>query len=188
MNMIAISALWMPIVLAAVAVFVVSSILHMVLQYHRADYKKIPNEAEALAGLAKAALPPGYYNFPYCESMKEMGSPEGLEKLRRGPVGMLTILPNGPMSMGKYLGSWFVYCLVVSFFLAYLAGRTLAPGIDYLIVFRFVGTAAFLAYGLGNVVNSIWMGVPWSNTVRAVFDGLIYALVTGGCFGWLWPR
>ncbi len=186
--MITIAALWMPIVVAGVAVFFVSSILHMVLKYHAADYKKIPNEAEALAGLAKAALPPGYYMFPACESMKEMGTPEGIEKFRRGPVGTLTLLPNAPMAMGKTLGQWFVYCLVVSFFLAYLAGRTLAPGIDYLVVFRFVGTAAFLAYGVGNIVNSIWMGVPWSNTLRAVFDGLVYALVTGGCFGWLWPR
>ena len=145
--MITIAALWMPIVLSGVAVFFVSSILHMVLKYHAADYKKIPNEAEALAGLAKAALPPGYYMFPACDSMKEMGTPEGIEKFRRGPVGTLTLLPNAPMAMGKTLGLWFVYCLVVSFFLAYLAGRTLAPGIDYLVVFRFVGTAAFLAYG-----------------------------------------
>ena len=186
--MISIAALWMPIVVSGVAVFVVSSILHMVLQYNRADYKRIPNEAEALAGIAKANLAPGFYQFPSCDSMKEMGTPDVQEKFRRGPVGMLTVMPNGPMSMGKYLGGWFVYCLVVSFFLAYLAGRTLAPGIDYLIVFRFVGTAAFLAYGLGNIVNSIWMGVPWSNTMRAVIDGLVYALVTGGCFGWLWPR
>lgn len=186
--LVSIAALWMPIVLAGVAVFVVSSILHMVLQYHRADYKKIPNEAEVLAGLAKAALPPGYYHFPYCDSMKEMGTPEGLEKLRRGPVGTITLLPNAPMAMGKTLGTWFVYCLVVSFFAAYIAGRTLAPGIDYLIVFRFVGTVTFMAYGVGQIVNSIWMGMPWSNTLRAVFDGLVYALVTGGCFGWLWPR
>lgn len=186
--MISIAELWMPIVVSAVAVFVVSSILHMVLQYHRADYKRIPNESEALAGIAKANLAPGYYQFPSCDSMKEMGAPEMQEKFRRGPVGMLTVMPNGPMSMGKYLGGWFVYCLLVSFFLAYLAGRTLAPGIDYLVVFRVVGTAAFLAYGLSNIVNSIWAGVPWSNTVRATIDGLIYALVTAGCFGWLWPR
>jgi hypothetical protein len=165
--MIAIPALWMPIVLSGIAVFLVSSILHMALKYHAADYKRIPNEADALAGLSKAALPPGYYHFPYCSSMKEMNSPEGLEKLRRGPVGMLTVLPNGPMAMGKTLGTWFI---------------------DYLVVFRFVGAAAFLAYGVGQVVPSIWMGMPWSNTVRAVIDGLVYSLVTGGCFGWLWPR
>jgi hypothetical protein len=186
--MVTLAALWMPIVVAAVAVFLVSSILHMVLQYHRADYKRIPNESEALAGVAKAALPPGYYQFPWCESMKEVSTPEGQEKFRRGPVGMLTILPNGPMSMGKYLGGWFAYCLVVSLALACLAGSSLAPGTEYMVVFHFIAIAAFLAYGLPNAVNSIWAGVPWSNTLRATFDGLVYALVTAGCFGWLWPR
>ena len=186
--MVTIAALWLPIVVAAVAVFLVSSILHMVLQYHRADYKKIPNESEALAGVAKAALPPGNYQFPWCDSMKEGSTPEGQEKFRRGPVGMLTIMPNGPMSMGKYLGGWFAYCLVVSAFLACLAGSTLASGIDYLIVFRFIALAAFPVYGLSSAVNSIWAGVPWANTLRAMFDGLVYSLVTAGCFGWLWPR
>lgn len=186
--MIEIPALWLPIVVSAVAVFMVSSILHMVLKYHAADYKRIPNEAETLAALGKAQLAPGYYNFPYCDSMKEMGTPEGLEKFRRGPVGMLTLFPNQPMNMGKTLGLWFGYCLLVSVFLAYLAGRTLAPGIEYLAVFRFVGTAAFLAYGINCIVNSIWAGIPWSNTARSLFDGLVYACVTAGCFGWLWPR
>ncbi len=145
--MIALSALWMPIVVSGVAVFIVSALLHMVLQYHRADYKQIPNEEEALAGLRKAALPPGYYHFPYCKTMKEMGTPEGIEKFRRGPVGGLTLYPNAPMNMGKTLGLWFVYCLVVSFFLAYIAAHTLVPGAVYLAVFRVVGAIAFLAYG-----------------------------------------
>ena len=36
------SALWLPIVLSAVIVFVASSIMHMVLPYHRSDYHKLP--------------------------------------------------------------------------------------------------------------------------------------------------
>lgn len=186
--MITITALWMPIVLSAVAVFLVSSVLHMALKYHQADYKRIPNEEEALAGIRKAGLSPGYYHFPYCESMKEMGTPETAEKMRRGPVGMLTLMPNGPMSMSKPLTIWFIYSLVVSLFVAYLAGRTVASGADYLAVFRVAGATAFLAYGLGQLVDSIWKGMPWSNTLRAVFDGLVYSLVTAGFFGWLWPR
>ena len=186
--MISLPALWMPIVLSAVAVFIVSSVVHMVLGYHKADYKKIPNEAETLAGLAKAGLPPGYYHFPHCDSMKEMGSPEHLEKLRRGPVGFLALAPNGPTSMGKYLGLWFVYCLIVSYFTAYLASRSIPNGLDYLHVFRFVGTTAFMAYGVSCLVDSIWRTMPWSNTFRSMFDGLLYSLVTAGVFGWLWPR
>lgn len=120
--------------------------------------------------------------------MKEMGTPEGLEKLRRGPVGTITLLPNRPINMGKLLGLWFVYILIVSLFVGYLAGRTLASGADYLTVFRFAGAAAFLAYGVGQLVDSIWKGMPWSNTLRAMADGLVYSLVTAGTFGWLWPR
>jgi hypothetical protein len=45
-----------------------------------------------------------------------------------------------------------------------------------------------MAYGLGNLSNSIWKGQPWSMTIKEVIDGLVYALLTAGTFGWLWPR
>jgi hypothetical protein len=186
--MVALSTLWLPLVLSAVAVFLVSSVLHMVLKYHKADYKRIPDQDQVLEGIGKANLPPGYYHFPYFEDMKACGTPEAQARFQRGPNGMLTVLPNGPMQMGKYLGVWFAYCALVSLFVAYLAGHTLPTGATYLAVFRSVGTTSFMAYGLSCMVNSIWMGVPWSNTLRAMFDGLVYALVTAGVFGWLWPR
>jgi hypothetical protein len=101
---------------------------------------------------------------------------------------MLTLFPSGPPAMPKFLGMWFAYCLVIGFFVAYLTGRTVAPGANYLGVFRVAGTAAFLAYGLGNLSNGIWKGQPWGVTLKEVIDGLVYALLTAGTFGWLWPR
>jgi hypothetical protein len=187
--MVPISSLWLPILLSAFLVFVVSSVLHMVLKYHRADYRPVPKEAEVLAALRAAGVTtPGLYNFPYCPSAQEMGSDDMVKKLEQGPVGILTVMPSGPMKLGKFLGLWFVYLLLVSLFAAYLAGRTMAPGTDYLAVFRVVGTATFMAYCLSPFVDSVWKGQPWSNTVRAMADGLLYALVTAGTFGWLWPR
>jgi hypothetical protein len=117
-----------------------------------------------------------------------MKSPALIEKYKQGPVGHMTILPNGPPVMAKFLIQWFVFCLLVGFFVAYLAAHTLAPGTQYLIVFRVVGTAAFLAYGLGNLSNGIWKGQTWSATIKEVIDGLVYGLLTAGTFGWLWPR
>lgn len=184
--MVTIGSLWLPIVLSAVLVFVVSSILHMVLKYHRADYSKLPNEEGVLNALRGAA--PGYYPFPHCADPKDMGSPEMVAKYQSGPVGMVTVTPSGPPNLGKFLGLWFLYCALVSFFAAYLASRTFPVGHDYLAVFRFVGTTTFLAFGVANISDSIWKGQPWSNTLRAVADGLLYALVTAGTFGWLWPR
>ena len=186
--MVEITALWLPILLSAVLVFVASSLIHMVLGYHKGDYRQLPNEAKALDALRPLGLTPGTYHFPYCGSHKEMGSAEHLEKLKAGPIGLMTVFPNGAPNMGKYLGTWFAYSIVVGVFVAYLTGRTLAPGAHYLAVFRIAGTAAFTSYAMAHAHNSIWKGEPWGTTLRFYFDGLIYGMLTAGCFGWLWPK
>jgi hypothetical protein len=185
--MVPLTALWLPILLAAVIVFVASSIMHMFLPYHRSDYQKLPDEDKLLAALRATGLKRGLYIFPF-GTHKEMKSPAMIEKYNQGPVGMLTVFPSGPPAMPKFLAMWFVYCLVIGFFVAYLTGRTVAPGAHYLAVFRVAGTTAFLAYGVGQLVNSIWAGQPWSVTIKHVIDGLVYSLLTAGTFGWLWPR
>jgi hypothetical protein len=185
--MVPLTALWIPILLSAVIVFVASSIMHMVLPYHRSDYKQLPDEDNVLSTLRKAGVKRGVYMFPFC-THKDMKSPAIAEKQKQGPVGSLTVFPTGPVNMPKYLATWFVYCVIVGVFTAYLAGRTLPPGTVYLAVFRVAGTVAFMAYGVGQVVNGIWMGQPWSIVFKHVFDGLVYSLLLAGTFGWLWPR
>lgn len=181
------SALWLPIVLSAVFVFIASSIMHMLLPYHRSDYQKLPDEDKVLTAMRGAGLNRGLYIFPFT-THKDMKSPAVIEKYKQGPVGMMTIAPNGPPVMPKFLGQWFGYCLLVGFFVAYLAAHTVAQGALYPVVFRVVGTAAFLAYGLGTISNSIWKGQTWIMTIKEAIDGLVYALLTAGTFGWLWPR
>ncbi|MEO6119715.1 MAG: hypothetical protein ABIP12_03420 [Terriglobales bacterium] len=185
--MVPLASLWMPIVVAAVIVFVASSILHMLLTYHRSDYKKMPDEENVRSAIGTAGVTQGVYMFPHCDH-KEMKSPETQEKFKNGPIGILTIMPGGMPNMGKYLGLWFLNCLLISFFTAYVVGHVLAPGAHYLAVFRVAGTVAFMAYGLGHITDSIWKAQPWSNTIKSVVDGLIYGLLTAGTFGWLWPR
>jgi hypothetical protein len=185
--MVPLTVLWLPILLAAVIVFVASAVMHTVLSYHESDCQQIPDEARVLDALRAAGLKRGYYHFPF-GSHKEMKSPAMVEKYKQGPVGMMTVFPSGPPAMPKFLGQWFAYCLIVGFFVAYLTGRTVAPGAHYLAVFRVAGTAAFLAYGIGQLSNGIWKGQPWSMTIKEVLDGLLYGLLTAGTFGWLWPR
>jgi hypothetical protein len=179
--------LWLPIVLSAVIVFVASSIMHMLLPYHHGDYSKFPDEDKVLATLRGAGLTRGLYVFPHC-THKEMKTPEAIAKYKQGPVGMMTVFPSGPPVLPKFLGLWFGYCLLIGFFVAYLSAHTVALGANYKAVFRVVGTAAFLAYGLGTISNAIWKGQTWSFTIKEVVDGLVYALLTAGTFGWLWPR
>ena len=185
--MVALTALWLPILLSAVIVFIASSIIHMVLPYHRSDYRQLPDEEKFLAAMRPSNLAPGLYNFPFC-THANMKSPEVLERFKQGPVGFLVVRPTGLVNLPKFLIQWFIYCLIVGFFVAYLAGRTVAPGAHYLVVFRVVGTAAFLSYGLGGLSNGIWKGLPWSMVLKEAFDGLVYGLLTAGTFGWLWPR
>lgn len=185
--MVALTSLWIPILLSAVIVFVASSILHMVLPYHRSDYKKLPDEDKVVAALRSAGVTRGLYMFPHC-THQDMKKPEMLEKFKQGPVGTITTFPGGPVNMPKYLAQWFVYCVVVGIFTAYLAGRTLPAGTVYLAVFRVAGTVAFMAYGIGQLVNGIWRGQPWSVVIKEVVDGLVYSLLLAGTFGWLWPK
>ena len=185
--MVGFGALWLPIVLSAVAVFVASAITRMVLRYHWNDFTGMPGESGVLETMRKAGVQPGNYSFPHCTGAAEMNDPDMKKKWEQGPVGMIYVLPNGPPAMGKSLIQWFVYSLVVSFLVAYVTGRTLAPGTEYLQVFRVAATVAFLAYAGAEPVMSIWKGQKWSTTAKNVFDDFIYALLTGGMFGWLWP-
>jgi hypothetical protein len=185
-GMTTLAALWLPILLSAVFVFVASSLIHMVLQYHKRDYAKLGNEDAVLAALRQLGVAPGQYMFPCAGSMKEFGTPEMQAKFAQGPVGTLIVRAPGSISMGKSLGQWFVFCIVVSVFVAYLTGRARAPGADD--VFRFAAAVAMLGYGFSSVCDSIWKGVAWSTTAKFLLDGLIYAVVTGATFAWLWPQ
>ena len=181
-------ALWLPILVSAVIVFAVSSVIHMFTPWHAGDYPKIPNEDRVMDALRPFNIPPGDYMFPRPSSMKDMSSPEFSAKRTKGPAMIVTVLPNGPVAMGKELVLWFVFSLVVSFFAAYVASRAIAPGADYLRIFQFAGSTAFAAYAFGLWPLSIWYRRSWGTTIRSTVDGLIYALLTAGTFGWLWPR
>jgi len=181
------AALWLPILLSAIFVFIASSIIHMVLPYHRSSYRQLPDEDKVRSALRAANLSPGLYNFPYC-THKDMNTEAVKAKFVEGPVGFMTIYPNGPVFLPKFLALWFGFCIIVGVVVANLAAHTIAPASPYRHVFRVVGIAAFLAYGIGGLSNGIWKGFPWKMVLLEAFDGLIYAGLTAGTFGWLWPR
>jgi hypothetical protein len=183
-----ISALWLPILLSSVIVFVVSSIIHMASPWHKNDYPKMPNEDKVMEALRPLAIPPGDYMVPRPSNSQEMRSPEFAEKRKRGPVMVVTVMPNGGAPMWPNLLLWFVYLAVVGVFAAYISGRALPVGTSYRQVFRFAGTTAFMGYSVAIWQMSIWYRRAWSTTIKATVDGLIYALLTAGTFGWLWPR
>jgi hypothetical protein len=181
-------SLWLPILLSAVVVFLASSVIHMGPFWHRNDYPRMPREEEAMNALRPLAIPPGDYFIPRADGMKQMRSPEFKQKLTQGPVAVITVMPNGMFSMNRNLAQWFVFLIVVGTFAAYIAGRTLPAGTSYLRVFQIVSATAFIGYSLALCELSIWYRRAWSLTLKSAFDGLIYGLLTGGVFGWLWPH
>lgn len=185
--MVPLTQLLLPILISAALVFVVSSIIHMVLPYHRTDYAPVPDEDRLMDDLRTAGLTPGDYVVPHVRTPSELSSPEYLAKRERGPVAFLTVVPSGKTGMGGTLAAWFLYSVIVSIVAGYVAGRALPPGAPYGEAFRFVGTTALAGYVFALWQQSIWYGRPWSSTLKSSFDGLVYALLTAGVFGWLWP-
>lgn len=188
--MVSLMSLWLPILLSAVVVFLVSAVFHMVLTYHRSDVERLPGEDEVMAALRAVAAPPGDYVVPYAGSPAAMKDPAYVEKVKRGPVAFLTVfppIPSGQPAMGGQLAQWFVYGLIVSLFAGYIASRALGPGAPGAEVMRFAGTVAFAGYALALLQGSIWWKRKWSATLKSVFDGLIYAVLTGAVFAWMWP-
>ena len=183
--MVPIASLWLPILLSAVIVFFVSFVIHSVLRWHRADHAKLPNE-DAVRGVLRGVTPGDYFT-PYSTSPADFKDPAFVEKTKVGPIAVVTILPSPPAPIAKNLGFWFVYAIVVTAFAAYIAGRSLGPGAPYSQVFRFVGATSFIGYSLALPQASIWFGKGWGSTLRSMLDGLVYGMLTGGTFGWLWP-
>ena len=184
-----VTALWLPILVSAAAVFVVSSIIHMTPLWHKSDYPRYASEDRVLDALRPLGIPPGDYMMPRPASSAEMRSPEFLEKMKRGPAVLMTVFPPWSGSMAGNLSQWFVYCLVVSLFAGYIAGAALPPGTATAgAICRFAGTVAFVGYAVALWQMSIWYRRAWSMTLKSTFDGLIYAAVTCGVFIWLWPK
>ena len=186
--MVSIGSLWLPILLSGVVVFLASSVIHMALGYHAADFKKVPDEDALQEAFRRLGVAPGDYGVPKPDSRQGMKDPTYLAKVNQGPIVFMTVMPGGQWFMGAALAQWFAYCLVVSVVGAYVAGRALSPGAEYLDVFRFAGTTAFACYAMALPQASIWFKRSWGTTLRSMMDGLIYASLTAGVFGWLWPR
>lgn len=182
------ASLWLPVLVSTVIVFLASWIIHMLPLWHKNDFPAMPQEDAVMNALRPFNIPPGDYMVPRCNGAADMKSPEFAEKMKRGPVVFMTVMPSGQMQMGRSLFMWFIFCAVVGVFSAYVASRAHGPDAHYLRVFQLVGATAFVGYALATWQEHIWFKRGFGHTVKRTFDGLIYGCLTAGTFGWLWPR
>lgn len=176
--------LWLPILLSAAAVFVLSSLMWMVLPFHKGDFQKLGAEPEFHALLRQHRPGTGRYmvGFGDCGGGGGPRTPIDPDVPRA-----LLLVQHGPLSMGRSLGAWGVHLVVVSVLVAYAGSLALGAGAAAMPVFRMTSLAALLAYGGGVVPKSIWDGVPWKSVPVALFDAAVYAAATGAIFAWRWP-
>ncbi len=175
--------LWMPILVSAALVFVVSALVWTVLPWHKTDFSKTKDEEGVRAALKGSA--PGLYLLPYHLDPSDLKDEAVQQKYKEGPQAYITVIQNGLPQMGPKLGMSFAYNVFIGILCAYFVSRTTGPDAEYLEVFRIAGTTAFIAHGVAYLQESIWFGRPWSLTAKSFLDSLIYALLTGGAFGWL---
>jgi hypothetical protein len=182
--MVPLSELWLPILVAAVVLQFVSALIHTALGFwHTPDYWKVGEDRPFLD--AMRGLKSGLYLVP---RMLQKPTPEQKAEWESGPTAVMYVRNPASFSFGKTLGIYFLYCLVSSIFVAYIAGQTLAPGTPYLRVFQIAGATGMIFWAFGNnISDAIWYGKPWRVAFKYVIDGLIYGLLMGGVFGWLWP-
>ena len=175
-------SLWLPVLVTAVVIFITGAVIWMVMPWHKTDWSRTADEDAVRDALRSTE--PGMYTVPNCPP-EQFKDPAMQQKFIDGPQAFITVVPNGLPQMGGKLLMNFLYNLLVAVVCAYFVSRTLASDADYLAVFRVAGAVAFVAYGFAYIQESIWFGRNWSATTKNLLDALIYALLTGGVFGWL---
>lgn len=186
--MVPFGSLLLPILIATVLVFVASFILWAVLPHHNWDWKGLPNEDEVRKTMRDGGVQPGQYTIPHVPDKKQMRDAAVQQKFNDGPVGFLYVAPSGFPAMGGKIGTQFVFQLLVTAAVAYIASRVLMPHTEYMRIFKFTAAVSFLAYGAASIPGSIWFARSWKGTFKELIDALVYAGLTAGTFGWLWPE
>ena len=182
--------LWLPILLSAAAVWIVAALVWMVMPHHKRDYISLPTppgEDALMDYLRASGIPPGNYAVPDCHRPGAMKSEKVQRAWKEGPVGHLTLWKT-PLTMGdKLIGTFLVY-LVISTLIAYLTRFAIPDPAPFSRVFPLATTAGILAYCFSSIPNALWWGSYKRTIVANIFDGMLYAAITGAILAWRWPR
>lgn len=193
-------SLWLPIVLSAAAVWVMSALVWMVMPHHKKDFIGLgsTDEDALMAFIRERGIKAGNYGYPDCHSAGAMKSEKVRKAWVEGPVGQLSVWKT-PLTMGDKMVATFVVYLVVSALIGQLTsvavpmgaggvGGVEGAGASFGTVFRFAAGAGVLAYCFSFIPSAIWWGAYKRTIVANVVDGVAYAAITGAMFAWLWPR
>lgn len=174
--------LWLPIVLSAVVLFFASFIAWTVLTHHESDFQKLDREDQWMQAVKDLRPAAGTYIFPYM-THKQNKDPAAMERYKTGPRGKLVVwdMPN----MGRNLGLTFLYFLIIAAVTAYIAWSALAgQQVDFMKAFQITGAIGVLVFASSGQLNAIWFP---RRTLMDFLDGIVFGLLMGLIFGFLWP-
>ncbi|MFG0329937.1 MAG: hypothetical protein ACF8PN_08570 [Phycisphaerales bacterium] len=178
--------LWLPILVSAVAIFILSFVAWVVMPHHKTEWVKLPDEERFKEAIRGMNIPPGNYIFPGCAKGEDMNSEAFKERYSAGPWGTLMVWRGQP-SMGRNLALSFLVYFIISVFVGYVGVLGAEPGMGFSEVFQITGTAAIMAYTFGALPGMIWFGATAKSFINHFADCIVYGAVTGAIFGWLWP-
>ena len=177
-------ALWLPILVATVVLWVLSFVAWVVLPHHFGDFKKLDSENEMMELVKQANIPAGNYMFPYSGTKPEQDSKEYQDRYTEGPRGTLNVynMPN----MGINMAQTILYFLITSLTIACITNVACPAGdaeTDFMKVFRIAGTIGVLTYASSGVLHKIWFKAKqWTD----MLDGAVYGVALGLIFAALW--
>lgn len=192
--------LWLPIVVSTAAVWMASFLAWMVVGHHKNDWKEVPNEHEFIETVKRMGISPGSYGFPdfrRCAGMSKEQKHAKWEEMQKSPMGLLRVW--GRISMGRNMLLTALVYLAVSVLIAYLGWNALPHGgmsvgelavsvrPNFAKVMQVLGTAGILAYCFAGLPNDIWFQRSGREVLTSLIDGVVFGLITGAVFGWLWP-
>lgn len=190
--------LWLPIIVSAAGVWIASCLAWMVVGHHKKDWKDLPSEPEFIEAIKRLGIGPGNYGFPEfrrCEGLSKEQKMAKWEEMQKNPMGLLRVW--GPISMGRNMLLTLLVYLAVSVLVGYLGWIALGPGSaglggpaprpEFGKVLQVLGTASILAYCSASLPNDIWFQKSRREVLTNTIDGVVFGLLTGATFGWLWP-
>jgi hypothetical protein len=181
-------SLLLPILVAALAVFVLYMVVQMALPWHKRDQANVPSDDAAIDAIRSLNLAPDDYAVPNPRLPDGGRNPDFIAKFERGPAFHITLMDPARMNMGVYTGTWFLFTLLISAISGWVTGTIVAPGGDSHAVFHFSAIITTCSYGFGAWPLSIWYHRRWSTAFKGTFDAILYGLATGAIFMWLWPK
>ncbi len=163
----------------AVAMFVWTSIAHMVTPLGSTGFSQIPNEAPVLSAMQSSIGDhAGLYFFPWVDPKDPKAMEKSAELMKTNPSGM--ILYKGPGASAdmtpmlvKEFAKEFVQALIAAFLLSLTMLVTYVSRVGFVVL---IGVSAAIAT---NVSYWVWYGFPFDYTCAQLIIEMVSALAAG---------